>query len=239
MKQYYATFLDLDKKPVTVIGAGHEAEGKVRQLLPTGAIVTLISPEATPQVQQWVAEGKLTWLKRNYQPGDMDGAHIAIVGTDDHEVNHIAANEARSKRVLVNTVDDVDYCDFIAPAIIKQGDLTVAISTNGGSPAMARYMREMMQQLLQPWYADMLSVLSEARTIVRGKGKRPDTEYWQDCIDDTFKGMVQQGQLEAAQLRLVEMLDRCAKTAQGCACQTGQTGRPVCAARQTVAAREG
>jgi precorrin-2 dehydrogenase/sirohydrochlorin ferrochelatase len=232
-KQYYAAFLDLENKPVTVIGAGHEAEGKVRQLLPTGARVTLIAPEATDQVQRWVEEGKLTWVRRTYQPGDLEGAHLAIVGTDDHEVNHRAADEARARRVLVNTVDDVAYCDFIAPALVKQGDLTVAISTGGGSPAMARYMRELMESILQPWYADMLDALSEARTIIRGRGKRPDTELWQDCIDEEFTALVQRGEHEAAVRRMVEMLDQCGRTASGCWCQTG-ADRGECAARRTV-----
>src|SRR5262245_33941351 len=87
-KQYYAAFLDLENKPVTVIGAGHEAEGKVRQLLASSAKVTLIAPDATEQVRRWADEGRLAWIRRNYQPGDLDGAHLAIVGTDDHEVNH-------------------------------------------------------------------------------------------------------------------------------------------------------
>ncbi|MCX6020372.1 MAG: bifunctional precorrin-2 dehydrogenase/sirohydrochlorin ferrochelatase [Chloroflexi bacterium] len=231
-KQYYAAFLDLENKPVTVIGAGDIAEGKVRQLLPVGAQVTIIAPEVTEQVQRWADEGKITWLRRQYEPGDLNGAHFAIVGTDDVEVNHRAADEARAGRIMVNTVDDVAYCDFIAPAVVQRGDLIVAISTGGGSPAMARHMRDYMREAVPPWFADMLNVLSEVRIIVRGAGRRPDTELWQAGIDEDFKELIRSGQFETAKERMVTLLEQCGKTAAGCWCQgeDKSSGKKECAA---------
>jgi precorrin-2 dehydrogenase / sirohydrochlorin ferrochelatase len=203
---YYPIFIKLDGKPCVVIGGGEVAERKVETLLDSGAVVRLISPEYSDKIRARGDEGSITIEQRPYEPGDIDGAYMALVCTDDHEINQAAADEARRLGVLVNTADDVDNCDFIAPAILQRGDLIVAISTGGLSPAMARRVREELEEMFPPDYGDLLTVLSEVRTAVRGQGLRPDPEVWQQGIDSELREMVRRGELQAAQQRLTRFL---------------------------------
>ncbi|MBI4496573.1 MAG: bifunctional precorrin-2 dehydrogenase/sirohydrochlorin ferrochelatase [Chloroflexi bacterium] len=206
MPQYYPAFLDLQGKPVVIIGGGEVCEGKIPNLLECGATITLVAPAVTERIREWAHTGQITWIPREYQAGDLANAWIAVVGTDDPAVNQRAADEARARRILVNTVDDVKNCDFIAPAVVRRGELVLAISTGGGSPAMARYLREELQRTFPPEYAQLLQVLSDARTEVRRRGLRPSPERWQECIDDELKALVRAGALEEATARLVRML---------------------------------
>lgn len=212
MPRYYPVFLNLSGKRAVVIGGGAVTERKVATLLACGAQVTLISPELTPELERLVLEGAITARRRSYVPGDVKDAYIAVVGTDDLEVNHQAANEARQERVLVNTVDDVAYCDFIAPAIVQQGDLTLAISTNGKSPAMARRIREELEAYLTPDYADLLAVLEKVRIKLRRLQIAPGPDRWQEHIDEELRDMVRQRKLQEAEAHLLADLTRAADT---------------------------
>lgn len=206
MDAYYPIFLNISGKRVVVVGGGKIAEGKVDKLMDCGAKITVISPVLTNKLRERASKGEVTYIPREYQDGDLTGAYMALVATDDNAVNQTAADEARDRGILVNTADDVKNCDFIAPAIVQRGDLTIAISTAGRSPAMARRMREELEQLFTEEYADLLTVLSQARTIVRRNGLRPDPEVWQEAIDDELKAMVRRGELSAAKDRLVATL---------------------------------
>ena len=206
MPQYYPAFLELRDKPVVLIGGGQETEGKIASLLNCGARVTIVASQVGPETQNLAQSGRLTWVRREYQDGDLASAWIAIVGSADHDLNHRAAGEARAHRVMVNTVDDIPGCDFIAPAVVRRGDLTVAISTGGGSPAMARYTRQELQRLIPEEWGGVLQVLADARAEVRRRGLRPDGDRWQECIDDELMALVRAGALEDATVRLVRML---------------------------------
>ena len=202
MPSYYPVYLDLDGKTAVVIGGGVVAERKVESLLAAGAAVTVISPQFTPGLEELAGAAKIQVLRRRYQAGDLAGAFVAIVGTDDTAVNRAAASEARAERVLVNTVDDVAYCDFIAPAVVRQGDITLAISTNGKSPSMARLLRETLESYLTPEYAHLLTVLQNVRLRLRHGGLRPTPEQWQEQIDEPLRALVRQGALVDAEDRL-------------------------------------
>ncbi len=199
MPSYYPVYLDLEGKPAVVIGGGAVAERKVESLLAAGARVTLISPGLTPGLERLAETAKIRILRRRYEPGDLAGAFVAIVGTDDTTVNRAAAAEARDQRVLVNTVDDVAYCDFIAPAVVRQGDITLAISTNGKSPSMARLLRETLEAYLTPDYAHLLTVLQQVRLRLRRAGVRPTPEQWQQQIDEPLRVLVRRGALAEAE----------------------------------------
>lgn len=206
MDAYYPIFLNVSGKRVVVVGGGKIAEGKVDKLMDCGSKITLISPVLTNKLRERASKGEVTYIAREYQDGDLADAYMALVATDDNAVNQAAADEARDRGILVNTADDVKNCDFIAPAIVQRGDLTIAISTAGRSPAMARRIREELEQLFTQEYADLLTVLSQARAIVRRNGLRPDPEVWQEAIDDELKAMVRRGELSAAKDRLVATL---------------------------------
>jgi len=200
---YYPAFLDLRDRPAVVVGGGTVAERKVAALLAAGARVAVISPAMTSELRRLALEGAIEAKEREYQSGDLRGAHLAVVATDDTELNRRAAREARAERVLVNTVDDVEYCDFIAPAVIQQGDVTVAISTNGKSPAMARFLRRQLEEFLTPEYGDLLEVLEQVRGELRRRKARVPAERWQEHIDDGLRELVRAGDLEGAKARLL------------------------------------
>lgn len=213
MPQYYPAFLNLEGKPVVMIGGGAVCEGKIPNLLECGALVTVIAPGVTDRIQEWARAQRITWIARDYQEGDLVGAWTAIAGTNNPAVNQRAAAEARARRILVNTVDDAQNCDFITPAIVRRGDLVLAISTGGGSPAMARFVRQELQRAFPPEYGHLLQVLSEARKDLRRRGLRADPDRWQECIDDTLKALVRAGAIEEATARLVRMLEEHAPAA--------------------------
>lgn len=208
MPTYYPVFLKLDGREAVIIGGGEVAERKVALLLACGARVTIVSPEVTGAIQRWAQEGRIRLEQRLYRPGDLTPAYLAIAATDDNRVNQAVMEEARSRGVLLNVVDDAEKCDFIAPAVVQRGDLVVAVSTGGKSPAMARRMREELEQLLTPEYGDLLEVLAQVRSQVRKLHLRPSPEYWQACIDEELKGLVRRGELEAAKARLLRMLQQ-------------------------------
>lgn len=206
MPQYYPVLLDVTDKPVVVVGGGLVSQRKLRLLLDSDARVTVIAPQATERIRAWASQGKIAWVVREYREGDLAGAWMAIIGTDDPAVNRRIVDEAHARHILINTADNAENCDFIVPAVVRRGDLTLAISTGAGSPAMARYLREELERLFPPEYAQLLQVLSEARVEVRRLAVSPDAERWQECIDDELKALIRAGDMEAAKTRLLRML---------------------------------
>ena len=206
MPGYYPAFLDLHSRRVVVVGGGPVAQRKVASLLETGANITVISPQLTAELERSVDAGKVTLRRREYRAGDMEGAYLAIIATDDRDLNRLAASEARAAHVLVNTVDDVTFCDFIAPAVVQRGEITLAVSTNGKSPAMARFLRTRLEEFLTSDYADLLEVLERVRRELRRRGANVDPERWQEQIDDDLRGLIGRGDLAAAEQRLLNGL---------------------------------
>jgi uroporphyrin-III C-methyltransferase/precorrin-2 dehydrogenase/sirohydrochlorin ferrochelatase len=147
-------FVDLDGQPVVVIGGGNVAERKIETLLEAGARVTVVSPEVTDLVARRAEEGCLTLRPRPYRTGDLQGARLAYAATSDAEVNQAVRQEALDSRIWLNAIDQPDLCDFITPAIVRQGDLTIAVSTNGRCPALARQIREDLERQFGPEYAE-------------------------------------------------------------------------------------
>jgi precorrin-2 dehydrogenase/sirohydrochlorin ferrochelatase len=140
---YYPLFLDLRGKPCVVVGGGKVAERKAVSLLAAGARLTVVSPALTPRLREEKDKGRLRHVERAFRPGDLKGAFLVIAATDDEKVNRAVAGR---KDLLVNVVDRPEHCNFIVPSSVRRGPLTVAISTSGTSPAMARAIREDMEE---------------------------------------------------------------------------------------------
>ena len=138
----FPIFLKLAARPCVVVGAGNIAESKIESLLKAEAQVTVIAPEALPQVQGWAEAGEIVWHRRAYREGDLQGAFLAVAGTATAEVNRAVYAEANAAGVLCNAVDDPPFCDFYFPSIVKRGELQIAISTAGESPALAQRLRK-------------------------------------------------------------------------------------------------
>ncbi len=193
---YYPVFLDIGGKKCVVVGGGQVALRKVETLLGNGARVEVISPELCPEL---AANPQISVLKRAYRPGDLAGAYLAIAATDSPETNHRVAVEARGERVLINVVDDAEYCDFILPSLVRRGDITIAISTAGKSPAVARKLRTRLEKEFGEEYAVLLGIVEEIRRDVKRRSLTVDSETWQDALDlDLLTGLIRKGQTEKA-----------------------------------------
>lgn len=183
MAPYYPVYLDVRDRRCVIVGGGQIAEGKVAALLESGARICLISPEVTDEIQDMANSGALSLEKREYRDGDLEGAFIAIAATDDSALNERISREATARNVPLNVVDVTHLCTFIAPSIVRRGEVTVAISTAGLSPALARKLRVELQDSPALDYADMAPMLSEVRLELRSEGAVIDAEHWQTCLN--------------------------------------------------------
>jgi precorrin-2 dehydrogenase / sirohydrochlorin ferrochelatase len=138
----FPIFLKLAGRSCVVVGAGNIAESKIGSLLAAEARVTVIAPEALPRVREWAASGELTWHQREYEVGDLVGAFLVVAGTATAAVNRGVFAEAALANILCNAVDDPPFCDFYFPSVVRRGDLQIAISTAGESPAFAQRLRK-------------------------------------------------------------------------------------------------
>lgn len=159
----FPIFLKLEGRRCLVVGAGTIAEGKIRGLLAERAAVHVVAPEATAQVRDWAASGLVRWEERAFDPHDLEGAFLVIVATSSREVNSNVFNEAHLRGVLCNAVDDPGNCDFYYPAVVNRGDLQIAISTNGRSPALAQRIRRELEEQFGPEYESWVAELGTER----------------------------------------------------------------------------
>jgi precorrin-2 dehydrogenase/sirohydrochlorin ferrochelatase len=160
---FYIACLRLSGRRCVVIGGGEVGLEKVEGLLACDAQVTLIAPEAQPELVQLALEGSIRWEQREYEKGDLDGALIAIAATDDTDLNIRVFEDAEARSMLVNVVDVPPLCNFILPAIVRNGPLAIAISTAGASPALAKRMKREISELFGEPYALLAILLNEAR----------------------------------------------------------------------------
>lgn len=155
--------LKLEGRRVLVVGAGGVAEGKIRGLLEAGASVEVVAPKAVAEVQRWASEGRIFWKPREFAPADLDGVLLAVAATGSKTLNAEISSAARLRRVLLNAVDDPSHCDFYYPAVVRRGELEIAISTGGQSPALAQRLRQELEAQFGPEYAAWLAELGEER----------------------------------------------------------------------------
>jgi len=156
----FPIFLKLTSRPCIVIGAGNLAESKIESLRAAEAQVTVIAPHACDKIVEMAASGEVTWHQRPYEPGDIvAGTFLVVTATDVPEVNRAVYLEATSKSILCNAVDDPPYCDFYFPSVVRRGDLQIAISTAGQSPALAQRLRKELNAALPldigTWLAEL------------------------------------------------------------------------------------
>src|SRR5258708_5937009 len=204
---YYPAFLDLRNKRVVVVGAGVIATGKVRGLLPCGPDpLVIVAPEGSKFVEKAAREGRLTWLRRAYEQGDLAGADVCFAATSDRTLNAAVADEARQRRIPVLAVDDIPNCDFIAPSIVTRGDLIIAMSTGGRSPAFARWVRERFDRDIPQDWGDLLDVVATARERLGSDRARVTPDQWLAAIDADLENQVQAGDKDGALRRLLERL---------------------------------
>jgi len=204
--RYYPVFLDLNGKSVVVIGGGNIAHQKMENLIKVGADVTVVSPDLNEPMATLKAEDRFRHIDREYQPGDLEGYTLAFVATDDRAVNAAVADEGKARGVWVNAVDDPPYCDFIMPGIVQRGDLVIAVSTSGRSPAMARKMREELTDFLTEEWVAMLELAAEVRAELKARGVMVDSDTWNAALDDELRHLLQEDRYDEAKQRLLRNL---------------------------------
>jgi precorrin-2 dehydrogenase / sirohydrochlorin ferrochelatase len=165
---FYIACLKLTGRRCVVIGGGEVGLEKVEGLLACDGDVTLVAPEAHPELTQLALEGSIRWERREYRPDDLDGALIAIAATNDTDINIRVFEDAEARAMLVNVVDVPPLCNFILPAIVRTGPLAVAISTAGASPALAKRMKREIGELFGEPYAMLAVLLNDARGWAKG-----------------------------------------------------------------------
>jgi uroporphyrin-III C-methyltransferase/precorrin-2 dehydrogenase/sirohydrochlorin ferrochelatase len=170
-------FLNLDGRPGLLVGAGSVALDKIDSLLKTGLRLRVVAPEAREEIHQLAAQGKLEWIHRSFEPSDLEGNFLVIAATNVPAVNAAVYQAALARNILCNSVDDIPNCDFFFGSVVSRGDLQIAISTAGESPAFAqRLRREIDEQLpadLGPWLANLGQLRREVlATQPRGESRK-------------------------------------------------------------------
>lgn len=199
------------------------AARKARALLDAGAHVRVVSPDVCPELLSLLgnSQGRLFLSRRPFRTEDLQGAFLAIAATDDRQVNEEVSREARARGVLVSVVDWPEVSDFIAPAVLRRGGLTVSVSTGGGSPALAVRLRDRLQEVVGEEWERALKLLAEARQTHRGA----PAERWYAAIDSGLLELAREGRLEEARA----LIERCL---------AGQTGASD-AANESIPGEEG
>jgi precorrin-2 dehydrogenase/sirohydrochlorin ferrochelatase len=169
--KYYPVFWNITGKKCVVVGGGEVAERKVKRLLECGAKVFVISSRLTPELARLNEKNMISHVAKEYSVEQIYGAALVIGATDDEKTNTAIASDARNKGILVNIVDDPQKCDFILPSLVERGDLTIAISTGGKSPALARYLREEFETAYGEEYRILLDILGSLRAKMTKKTK--------------------------------------------------------------------
>ena len=204
---FYPIFLNIQGKRCVVIGGGKVALRKVKMLLDCRANVSVISPKPHPEIVKLSKKRAIHLIQRDYEAQDLKGAVIAIACTDVKEVNRKVADKAKKTGVLVNVADDLKPSDFIIPSFFRRGNLTVAVSTSGKSPALARKIRMKLEKSFGEEYTSLLSLIGEVRSTLREKGYIVDAEAWQEALDiDLLIQLVRSGQRKKAKAIMVRKL---------------------------------
>jgi siroheme synthase-like protein len=196
---YYPVFLDIRRKKCVVVGGGRVALRKVMALLDAGADVKVISPDLCPGLRRLVETKRVAVAKRPFQPGDLEGALITVAATDNDRINLEVAEEAHEKGILVNVVDNPFESDFIVPSCLRRGDVTVAVSTAGRSPALARKIRLTLEKELDDEYGALALMIDDVRQEIRSQGVKLNGNDWQRALDlDLLIGLLKKNDKEQA-----------------------------------------
>lgn len=208
--RYYPVFLDIQNRPCIVVGGGAVAERKALGLLSAGALVTVASPRLTKTLGELAKEGRIKHQKERFTPGMLKGFFLAFAATDSPAVNEAVWVEAESLRIPVNVVDDPAHCSFIMPSVVDRGALTVAISTSGKSPLLARRLREELEKIIGTEYETLVEILGAVRKKLLKTGLSRDKKesIIKDLVDSPLSGLIRAGNIRGINEALRERLGK-------------------------------
>lgn len=208
---FYPIYLDLRGRNCLVVGGGPIATGKVAGLIDAGACVTVVAPDASDAIARWQREGKIVWHRRAFVPTDIAPAFMVIAATDDGELNARVYQLANAQQRIANAIDDLDNCNFIAPAIARNGALQIAVSTSGASPALAKQMRDHIQhELLTDANAQLAHLLGRWRPAVKQRIATYQLRqaFWEGVLASEVPALVARGEVRAAHLAVLRQLKK-------------------------------
>ncbi len=188
--RYYPVHLDIQNRKCLVVGAGSVGTRKVKTLLKCGAKVTVISPNVSAQLKELAATGAITLHQRSYRSADLDGVFLVIGATDDAPLNRQISSDAERRNTLCNIADRPQDCNFILPAIINRGDLTISISTSGKSPALAKTLRKRLEEQFGDEYAVFLQLMGAIRKKLLSQAHEPEVHK------QLFEQLISRGLIE-------------------------------------------
>ena len=208
--RYYPIFLDIKDKPCVVIGGGNVAERKVISLLDAGARVVVISPVLTPALKKLTREKTINYCPKPYEEGDLKGFFLAYSATDNPAINRKVFNEAKREGILLNVVDVPKLCNFIVPSVVERGDLLIAISTSGKSPALAKKIRKHLEREFGEEYAVFLDIMGKVREKVLTRSKESDTNkrIFEKLVNSPLLEWIRKGEKEKVDRFLKEALKK-------------------------------
>jgi len=206
----YPIFLNLAKRKCLVVGGGKIAERKVLSLLKSGASVTLVSPKLTPPLQELADRDKIHLIRSEFQKNHLEGFYLVIGATDREEINTCIAGEAERRDILYNIVDVPKQCSFFVPSLVVRGDLLIAISTQGKSPALAKKIRRRLQEDFGEEYKDFLTVMGEIRkqTLRSSLSQSARAILFESLVDSNILELFREGKKEEARARARDMMDK-------------------------------
>ncbi len=197
--QQYPVNLILEGRPCLVVGGGPVAARKAQALLSCGASVHLVAPSVCEEARRL---GGLTWEERPYRAGEAARYRLVVAATDDRGVNQAVYEDGEASGVWVNAADDPRSCSFTVPSVVRQGSLTVTISTGGQSPALARWLSEHVTAELGPEYQTLAELLSEEREAVKAAGGSTGDVDWKRAMESDMLDLLRTGQVDEARERL-------------------------------------
>ncbi len=206
--RYYPVNLDVQDRECLVVGGGSVGERKVKTLLECGARLTVVTTHATEHLQTLASEGLIGLETRGYEPSDLDGKFLVIGATDSDEVNEKVSKDAARRGLLCNIADRPQACSFVLPAIVRQGDLLLAISTSNKSPAVARRVRQNLEKEFGPEYATLLNLMGAIRRRLLSTGKSPEDHkrMFERLLDEGLLEMIRDNRVNDVDSILIDVL---------------------------------
>ncbi len=209
-KAYYPLFANLTGRRCVVVGGGLIAQRKVTTLLRYGAQITLVSPTVTARLRVLAQRGTMAHIARRFRPTDVRGAWLVYGATDDEHINLLVARSAERQRIFTNIVDHTPLCSFIVPAMYRRGPLTIAVSTGGASPSLAKKIRDQIAATQGREVPSMLRLLAQLRGVAKRRLPvyRDRKRYFDQLVRGRVFQLVQQGQSRQAKAEALHLLDR-------------------------------
>jgi precorrin-2 dehydrogenase / sirohydrochlorin ferrochelatase len=207
--RYYPLFFDIARRHCVVVGGGNVSERKVERLLACGADVEVVGKSLTPALAALAGEGRIVHRAADYHEDQLRGAFLVIGATDSGTVNERIARDARLQGIPVNIVDDPARCDFLLPSIVVRGDLAIAVSTGGKSPALAKKLRKELEAAYGPEYAKLLDILGALRekVVARGRPSAENRELFEAVVSSDILDHIRAGRWERVEGLIRELTD--------------------------------